>query len=741
MKDREKKMTGSIDIFLEYLTNSDEPSKQNLTRYHIAQKPRHPGRGRKNDGLFLSMSLEGNAPLSAERQEKLLAKLAQIYYQTPGSVTAALRTVARALNQYLFDRNQKGTSSGQQASASLNQIVIRESRLYIAQSGNVVAYLIRPTGTQVISDPQIAGKGLGFSRVAPIYYFQNDIKSDDYLIITQGTTTNLDPEQLTKDYSKDPSQFTQQLASININAVVMRARQGTGKTSRLASQPARKEKPQTVFIGEVTTQSAKVSPSPQSSQEGFSQPAAENQPVDHPSTKPQTEDTLKTHKKASRSFSPQMAKMGTQAMHTVNKTISKIILSSKTMLNRLLPGDALSGLPSSVMLIVALVVPILVVSIASAIYFRSGRTNQYLAFYEQAQQLFSQAQSLTDPNLQRLAWQNTLANLDQAENYQTSGDTLNLRTQTLQKLDELDGIKRLDLQPALTISFPAGTQVNQIAASGNELFLLNATQGNIIRTVYTTSGYDEDNSFHCGPDETGAGNTGALIDFFILPEASQLNATVYAMDIGGNFIECAAGKEPKISQLTPAPTGMGTLRGFTMDAGNLYVLDPGKNAVWIYWKGNVEKEPELFFSETVPDLSEVIDFAVSETDLYLLHADGHMALCTYSNWGGAPTRCSDPANYIDLRKGKENQNLKTENPFTSIFASSPPDPSLYLFDPKTPAIYHFSLRQLTYHRQYQPSSESASIFSETPASAFTINVDTRMFYIARGLQVFFANIP
>ena len=734
-------MTGSLDLYLHYLINYDEPSKQLLTGYHIAQKPRHPGRGRKNDRLFLCMSLEGNAPLSTERQEQLLAKLAQIYYQTPGSVTAALRTVARSLNQYLFERNQKGSTSGQQATASLNQIVVRDNRLYTAQSGNVFTYLIRATGTQVVSDPQIAGKGLGFSRVAPIYYFQTDLKSDDYLLITQESTPDLEPEYLTQAYTKDPAQYAQQLSSLHLQAAIMQVRQGTGKISRLEMQPVAKEKPQPSFIKQTAMESRSVSPTPQSAQERIAKPSTDNKPADILSARSQIEDQAKTHKKNRQPFSSQLAKMGSLAVHAVDKTIGKAAMATKTMLQRVLPGDALSGLPSSVMLIVALVVPVLVVSIASTIYFRSGRSNQYLVFYEQAQQLFAQALSLTDPNLQHLAWQNTLANLDQAENYQVSGDTINLRNQTLQKLDDLDGIKRLDLQPALTVSLPEGTQINQIAASGNELFLLNATQGNILRTIYTSSGYDLDSSFICGPGEVGAGNADAIIDFFILPEASQLNATVYALDISGNFIECTAGGEPKTSELTPAPTGVGTFRGFTMDLGNLYVLDPDKNAVWIYWKGKVEEEPELFFSETVPEMSDVIDFAVIETDLYLLHADGHMTLCTYSNWGGAPTRCSDSANYLDSRKGKENQILKPENPFTSIFASSPPDPSLYLFDPKTPAIYHFSLRQLAYHRQYQPSSESGTFFSSTPASAFAINVDTRMFYIARGQQVFYANIP
>ena len=49
--------------------------------------------------------MEGNAVLTQELQDQLLKRLAETYYKTPGSVTAAMRNVIESLNQYLLDRN------------------------------------------------------------------------------------------------------------------------------------------------------------------------------------------------------------------------------------------------------------------------------------------------------------------------------------------------------------------------------------------------------------------------------------------------------------------------------------------------------------------------------------------------------------------------------------------------------------------------------------------------------------
>jgi hypothetical protein len=262
------------------------------------------------------------------------------------------------------------------------------------------------------------------------------------------------------------------------------------------------------------------------------------------------------------------------------------------------------------------------------------------------------------------------------------------------------------------------------------------------RGVLTAQGYDFDSTFQCGPDFPNSGAIGPLIDIAALPKGNKANASVLAMDASGNVLLCAPGASPQFLVLAPPTTGWGEPVGFTLDQGDLYVLDPQTNAVWIYWQSQLDQPPQLFFAQQVPPMKDAVDLAVDKSDLYLLHADGHITICTYSELNVAPTRCTDPVPFTDSRPGQVGQMLLPADPFTQIMATQPPDPSLYLLEPKSQAIYHFSLRQLTFQRQFQSTGPlPAGASSVIPATAFTLSPDARIAFLALGNRIFYANIP
>jgi hypothetical protein len=132
-------------------------------------------------------------------------------------------------------------------------------------------------------------------------------------------------------------------------------------------------------------------------------------------------------------------------------------------------------------------------------------------------------------------------------------------------------------------------------------------------------------------------------------------------------------------------------------------------------------------------MPNVIDLTVNDDDLYLLHADGHQSLCTYLP--DSATHCEDPLNYVDMRPGRSGGPVIPDALFSQVQFAPPPDPSLYLLEPESQAIYHLSLR-LALQRQYQPSQALA----EGPATAFTIS-SSRMVFLAIGNQVYYAALP
>jgi len=229
-----------------------------------------------------------------------------------------------------------------------------------------------------------------------------------------------------------------------------------------------------------------------------------------------------------------------------------------------------------------------------------------------------------------------------------------------------------------------------------------------------------------------------IIDIIAWPGDYIPKARLVAMDARGNLLYCAPGEPPQQSQLAPAKTMTGgDFAGFTFGDGNVYVLDPASNAVWIYWNGNLEEEPQLFFNEAVPAMQDAIDLAESNDQLYLLHADGRLTVCLFSDLVGvAPTRCSE-ANYIDFRPGHENTPITPPPQFSQIQFNPPPDPSLYFLEPKNQAVYHFSLRNLAFQRQYLPETPLAG----GAATAFAHDPMKRYLFLAIGDQVYYAGMP
>jgi hypothetical protein len=194
--------------------------------------------------------------------------------------------------------------------------------------------------------------------------------------------------------------------------------------------------------------------------------------------------------------------------------------------------------------------------------------------------------------------------------------------------------------------------------------------------------------------------------------------------------------------MKPAPgDAWGNTLAVSLDQGDFYALDLPSNGVWIYWRSNFKEEPTLFFDEEIPSFQQVIDMVVDRDDLYLLHSDGSLMLCLRNSLIVAPTRCS-MENYTDRRPGRENLPLTPPVPFSQMLVIPPPDPSIYMLMPTGlngdgPAVYHFSLRNLSFQKQF---------LAETPlpnhsASAFAVDHSRGYLILALGNEVYYAALP
>ena len=149
--------------------------------------------------------------------------------------------------------------------------------------------------------------------------------------------------------------------------------------------------------------------------------------------------------------------------------------------------------------------------------------------------------------------------------------------------------------------------------------------------------------------------------------------------------------------------------------------------------------PILFFGEQVPrEMNAAIDLAANGDDLFLLFQDGHVTVCTLSRYDVVPTRCTDPATFEDNRPGHQSGPQITDAVFTQMTFASPPDPSLYLLEPLTQAVYRFGPRTeaLILQGQFRAAVETSFTF-EGPAAAMAIGPN-RSLFLSVGNQVFYA---
>jgi hypothetical protein len=750
-------MPSTLDLLILPLVRSTGLDQPVIPGFVVAVPPRRPARFRDRDRLSLYLALEGSAPLPPTQIESLLENLAKTFYRTTGSVTTAQRAVASTLNDFLLDRNRRNSSTGGQSSGLFIQLVLREDHLYLAVSGPAHVYYLSEEGVDHYFDPQLAGQGLGLGQSSAARLIHLSPQASDALVLSPSPAPVWTEGALTGLSGQGPESLRRRLlsqAGEDLNSALLSAQPGNGQLRLLrpvksprpriapvpsedaeAASPAQATVPDTEEGQEISTLplTAAVLDTSATVEAGFEEPVT----VDEVSAEPPLQKQSQVEKPKPTPSGPGPVKVGlATAGVSVANTIRRAGQSAGALTRKILPDESLFTIPSSTMAFFAIAVPIVIVVIASMVYFQRGRDVQYQAFLSQAEQAVQEAATKTTPNEQRQSWASALYYLDQAEIYQTTDGSRALRSQAQVALDQLDAVERLDYQSAIASGFDEKASIERIVAVGNDLYLLNATDGIVSRAIFTNQGYKIDLTFECGPGPAGGLIIGALKDIAALPEGNEANAAIAAIDGNGNLLQCIPGSSPVAASMQPPDTNWGTPQGMTVDGDDLFILDPQTNAVWIYRNMDVSSQPRLFFGEQIPPMQDVIDLAVNQNDLYLLHADGHFTTCVLSGFSESPTRCEEPAYFTDPRPGKESGPLIEGANFSEIQFSQPPDPSIYLLDPLARSLYNLSVR-LTFDRQYLPQSP----FPVGEATAFGVNKANRTVFMALGNQVYYAALP
>ena len=415
----------------------------------------------------------------------------------------------------------------------------------------------------------------------------------------------------------------------------------------------------------------------------------------------------------------------------------------QTFLVRLLPEqkDTLPKLTTATMLFIAIAVPVVIIAIAATVYVRSGRTNIQAAYIQKAQEIAQQAVSQQDLSAQRTAWEEVILWLDKADKYRITDESIDLRQQAQGTLDNMDAIRRLTFQPALAIQMDARVNIVKLLASSSEDLYALDSDGWVHHLVKTGTEYEIDSKFTCGSGSVGMIIIGPLVDIVSLPPNNPHRAAIMGIDASGNLLYCSPNKGSEAVSLVPPPNLWGELRAVALSGDGLDVLDGKNNIVWRYEDLDLDfqGQPRDFFDNERPtDLSSVIDLEASDEFLFILRADGQMAVCEFRT-GMTYTRCNDPTAYHMIIGGKTDVGVTIPPAqFIQMQITQPPEPSLFILDASGPAVYHFS-HKLNMKLQYRPDLQDRWLPDRT-VSAFVVT-PARNLVLAFGNRLYIAPLP
>lgn len=759
-------MPADIDLLILPLARWRGQDQSTAPGLYATSPPRRTARFRDKDHLALHLTLEGGDALPAGELEQLLQRLAKVYYNTAGTVTTAQRAVAEELNQFLLDRNLYTTKTGHQLVGHLTQIVLREGRLALAQSGLVHAYQISAGGCTHYHDLQFSGNGLGLSKVTQIHHSLISLEPQDFSVIAMQPSLSWSPEGLLSSRGQGPESLRRKLlsqAGANINAILLYAQAGTGRLRLL--RPVKTSNSLATAQRSLQTDRQPPATQPSEIREGSPLPVLPRQ-EQMPSQSSQTVDARDQSRSGAPSRAPGdstappsvalptgrrdstrkplprslilagVTRLFQNVTNALSNTARKVLGSAVVLARQVLPDQGIFTLPAGTMAFIAILVPLVVVSASAIVYFQRGRTAQFETYFSRAQAAAAVATAKSEPEELHQAWQAVLEELDRAERYRITASSRELRQHANAALDQLEWVTRLSFSPAIVGGLPEEFQVKRLVAVDDDLYALNANAGNVLRFVFTNQGYQNDPTFECGPGPFAGFIVGALVDIAPAPRGDASSATIVGVDKHHTLVRCIPGQPPQPAQLHPPDIVWGEPRRITVDDPDLYLLDPQARAVWVYRRMEIGNAPRLFFDREFPNLDDVIDLAAYRNDLFLLHANGQITKCAFGSLQTAPTRCEEPAEFSDPRPGRQNGPVIEGASFSEVKFSPPPEPSLYLLDPFKKGINLFSIR-LSYARQYQPIEP----LPEPPASAFAINKTNRTVFLAVGGQVYYAALP
>jgi hypothetical protein len=663
--------------------------------------PRRAARGRADDLLFLSLRLSDNGAGASGFEEHLAHLAKEAFYRTPGSVTAALRQSAEIVNDHLRSSPQAVSVMG-----NLLMGVLRGPDIYIAQCGLGEAVLIRSGEARRFVSEDANRRPLGDAPSPFVRYHHFEVRPGDLLLLTPSLVEAWSDPVLKAISGFQPAPAIEQLSH-------SRSEDTAGLLLRFVPE-GQANLPLSEDIAAEHVGALRAQAPPGQRREG----------------------SERLRQQWAATLGP-IVENGRDLLMRAGAAASRLLL-------RIAPGLIQPPRPGefspAVMAATAILIPLVVLFVVSLVYFRRGRGEQFQAYLAEASSAIASAQAQSDTGEARQAWSLAQYWLEQASRYGESDELEALDAQVAAALDDLNLVLRLELTPLVPGGFGGNARLTHMAATASDVYILDAAKPQLWHTWATGRGYEIDSEFDCLDGADSIPGMGTPVDLAVQEEPGALGAEgVVAVDADGTLLYCAPDRRSLTGQIIAPDTGLGQIKAIDVFADTLYVLDPKANAVWLYdaTGGVFSGEASIYFVEDVPDLSDAVDIAKSQEDLFILHADGTLDRCLRTqqapSGGQIDVTCEEDLRFRDDRAPQVETDTIPDALITELVYSPPPEPSLFFLDNSSRSVYRYSTR-MAYQNRIQPLEPL-----QDNVTAMTLGPPNDLF-LAAGDQVYFVQL-
>jgi hypothetical protein len=606
--------------------------------------PRRAARGRAGDMLFVLVELRGPDPLP---YQALMDRIEAAYWDTPGTVTSALRAALAAANDWLMDRNVRAEVNDR-LRAGVSCAVLRGAEVLIAQAGPAAAFVAHHGQVERFPARDVVAPAIGATQGVEVRFSHATLSPGDTLLLFDSVTAERTPEETIASaivYTgvETALQNLEKLAdSGDLTALVV---EGAAEARTRAAVAAAVEQAEPT---EPTRPAIHLPALPKLLRREARPEAPEKAPVEPTETaeaaQPVSAPEMEIEAAEETERIPWMQRVKELTAQWNLRARAKAIGGSlavgltvaahgvATILQRTLPEGTVTPRPrgkgaDTVLMGVAVLIPAMIVALVATTYTEYSTAAQFQALLSGARNDAAKSASLKEPVAQREGWTSALNQATSALAMRPGDpEARKVRDEAQRALDKLDNVSRLAMSLLWDFKMPGA---RRLAAQGLFLYILDRTAGRLVQLTLNESGNGIADRGE-PPTRAARGLTvndrqvGELIDLVWMPVGgTRTRSSLVILDSNG-LLDYDQGWG-----LRSVPLGQGTVppgaRAIAAFGGNLYVLDVAANQIWRYrpQADGYGGTPEGYFEKPPGDLSTAIDMAI-DGSVYLLHSDGRI---------------------------------------------------------------------------------------------------------------------